>query len=83
MIITSVQHMKRSIALAECFLPRKISVIGSPVPLSQSKEKWIVSEEHAAQVDNEIRLLKQLVDHGIIYDMEIKINGGDTIYVKI
>ncbi len=83
MIITSVQHMKRSIALAKCFLPRKISVIGSPVPLSQSKEEWIVSEEHAEQVDTEIRLLKQLVDHGIIHDIEVKIDGGDTAYVKI
>ena len=80
MIITSARHMKRSVALAECLLPRMISVCGSPVPLSQSNEEWIASQEHVAQVNKEIRLLKRLVDHGIIHDVEVKMSGDDTVY---
>ena len=74
MIITSAWHMKRSLALAECFLPRKIAVCGCPVPLPEAGDEWICSEENAALIDNEIRLLKRLVDNQIIDDIEVKMN---------
>ena len=74
MIITSAWHMKRSLALAECFLPRKLSVCGSPVPLPKSNDEWLSSEENMLLIDDEIRFIKKLIDNRIISDMEVKMN---------
>lgn len=72
MIITSAWHMKRSLALAECFLPRKVSVCGSPVPLPKNLDEWISTKENMLLIDDEIRFLKKLVDNSIINDIEVK-----------
>ena len=66
MIITSAWHMKRSLALAKCFLPRKVSPIGGPAPLPCNAEQWIESKENLELVDNEIKYIKRLVDNKII-----------------
>ena len=70
-IVTSLTHMKRSLALAKAFLPRKVIVSAYPVPLSQSKEDWLKSEENVKNLTASIRLLKELVDHRVIEDMDI------------
>lgn len=67
-IVTSRSHMKRSIALARAFLPRKVSISAYPADheavvagMAESQEKWITKE---------IELIKRLVDSGLVEDMD-------------
>ncbi len=69
-IVTSRSHMKRSIALAKAFLPRKVTVSAYPADheatiagLTASTGQWIAKE---------LDLIKGLVDSGLVEDMEIK-----------
>lgn len=71
MVITSAWHIRRSLALAKSFLPRKIRPIGAPVPLPCDAEQWIAAEENLRLVDDEIRFTKNLADNGIIEDMRV------------
>ena len=68
-IVTSRSHMKRSIALAKAFLPRKVTVSAYPANheavvagMSESEGKWIAKE---------LDLIKGLVDSRLVEDMEI------------
>ena len=68
-IVTSRSHMKRSIALAKAFLPRKVNVSAYPANheaiiagMPESEGKWIAKE---------LDLIKGLVDSGLVEDMEI------------
>ena len=68
-IVTSRSHMKRSIALAKAFLPRKVTVSAYPANheavvagMPESEGKWIAKE---------LDLIKSLVDGGLVEDMEI------------
>ena len=68
-IVTSRSHMKRSIALAKAFLPRKVTVSAYPANheaiiagMPESEGKWIAKE---------LNLIKRLVDSGLVEDMEI------------
>ena len=70
MVITSAWHIRRSLALAKSFLPRKIRPIGAPVPLPCDAEQWIAAEENLRLVDDEIRFTKRLADNGIIEDLK-------------
>ena len=71
MVITSVWHMKRSLGLAQCFLPRKVRVIGAPAPLPCEESVWLSSEENRGIVDNEIRFIKDLMKSKIIGEKDI------------
>ena len=70
-VITSVWHMKRSLGLARCFLPRKVRAIGAPAPLPCDESAWLASVENRVIVDNEIRFLKDLQDNKIIEEKDI------------
>ena len=68
-IVTSRSHMKRSIALAKAFLPRKLTVSAYPANheavvagMPESEGKWIAKE---------LDLIKRLVDSGLVEDMEL------------
>ena len=68
-IVTSRSHMKRSIALAKAFLPRKVTVSAYPANheavvagMPESEGKWIAKE---------LDLIKGLVDSRLVEDMEI------------
>lgn len=68
-IVTSRSHMKRSIALAKAFLPRKVTVSAYPANheaiiagMPESQGKWIAKE---------LDLIKGLVDGGLFEDTEI------------
>ncbi|MBR4034108.1 MAG: YdcF family protein [Clostridia bacterium] len=68
-VVTSRSHMKRSIALAKAFLPRKVTVSAYPANheavvagMPESEGKWIAKE---------LDLIKSLVDGGLVEDMEI------------
>ena len=72
-IVTSRSHMKRSIALAKAFLPRKVNVSAYPANheaiiagMPESEGKWIAKE---------LDLIKGLVDSGLVEDMEINSNS--------
>ena len=67
-IVTSMNHMKRSLALAKSFLPSFVTVSGYPA--MQTKEEYLKSESNRELLDGAIRLLKGLVDHGIIEDVD-------------
>jgi hypothetical protein len=61
--------MKRSIALAKAFLPRKLTVSAYPANheavvagMPESEGKWIAKE---------LNLIKALVDNRLVEDMEI------------
>ena len=62
MIVTSLWHMRRSLAIAKGFLPRKIEPIPAPAPLPCSVEEWLSTDENRERVDNEIRFFKNLVE---------------------
>lgn len=72
-IVTSETHMKRSLALARAFLPRKLSVSAYPSYPDMSREEWLAVPENSEILNKAIMLMKGLVDNGIVEDMEIEI----------
>lgn len=70
-IVTTEAHMRRSLALAKLFLPRKVEISGYASHTEEnSRENWYKSEEFTAATDTEIRLLKGLIDNNMIDDIE-------------
>lgn len=72
-IVTSETHMKRSIALAKAFLPRKFTVSAYPSYPEGTREDWLADPTNLAILDKSIQLMKGLVDNGIVEDMEIEV----------
>ncbi len=72
-IVTTLVHMNRSLALAKAFMPRKVKFSPYPSYPEQSTDEWLKSEHGKNLLDNELSLLKGLVDNRIIEDMEINI----------
>ena len=74
-IVTSLSHMKRSLALAKALLPRKFQISGCPsykVP-GQSKEEWLADEENLSRLNACISMIKHLVDTRVVEDVEISL----------
>ena len=72
-IVTSLCHMKRSIALANAFLPRMVTPSAYPSYPYESVEEWIENDKNVASLDGELHLIWGLVNHNIISDFEIEI----------
>ncbi len=72
-IVTSNYHMKRSLALAKALLPKKIKISAYPSFPGVEKEEWLETEENRKFLDDGIRLLKELVDEGVVEDADIEI----------
>ncbi len=72
-IVTSETHMKRSIALAKAFLPRKFTVSSYPTYPAMTKEEWLADPDNRQILDKSILLMKGLVDERIVEDMEIEL----------
>ncbi|MBQ8345896.1 MAG: YdcF family protein, partial [Clostridia bacterium] len=70
-LVTSQNHMKRSLALAKTFLPRMTEISACPADSSLPKEELLQSEEFVKALEKGLLLLKGLVDCGIIEDMEL------------
>ena len=70
-IVTSVTHMKRSIALARALLPRKIRVSMYPAYPLTDHETWMRQEENRKHLDSSLRFHKALVDRGDVEDITI------------
>ena len=72
-IVTSQNHMQRSLALAKALLPRKLHISGFPSYHKETKEEWLALEKNREIQDKCIQLLKGLVDTRIVEDMEVNI----------
>jgi uncharacterized SAM-binding protein YcdF (DUF218 family) len=70
-IVTSEAHMKRSIALANAFLPRKVTVSAYPAFHNTFTDEWFADEKNRKALDTEVRLLKDMADSGLIEDMDL------------
>ena len=68
MIVTSINHMKRSYALAKTFLPRMARISYYP---SQPDMPYEACLQDPYLLDNSISLIKKLVDCHIIDDCEL------------
>ena len=69
-IVTSQNHMKRSIALAKTFLPRFVSVSAYPSFPDEPKEEWLENEDNIKTLNNGLHLIWGLVHNGIVEDFE-------------
>ena len=70
-IVTSLFHMQRSLALAKALLPRKFKVSGYPSYPSVSREEWLENAGNLKMLDSSITLLKRLIDNRVVEDVEI------------
>lgn len=70
-VVTSEWHMKRSLALASCLLPRSVELLEYSAREPEIlREDWFLSDKGIERIDTELRLLKTLVDNKIIPDIE-------------
>ena len=72
-IVTSVTHMKRSMALAKALLPRKIRISMYPSRPAVDHKEWMKNEENRTHLNDSLRFHKRLVDNGDVDDLEIEI----------
>lgn len=70
-IVTSVNHMQRSLALAHSFLPAFCQISAYPATEVGSCEEYLRKRDNPMLLDNALELTKGLVDRGIIEDIEI------------
>ena len=72
-LVTSHYHMKRSLALAHAFLPRKFKISCYPSFPKESREEWLASEKNRELLDNGITLMKRMVDTRVIEDFDVDV----------
>lgn len=68
-IVTSQNHMQRSLALAESLLPRFVRVSGYPSYPAATREEQLRDPEFLRILDSSIHLTKNLVDTGVVRDV--------------
>lgn len=70
-IVTSPSHIRRSMALAGLFLPRNLEIFGYISESARAnREAWFLHDDVAKQIGAEIGLMKDLIDAGLIDDVE-------------
>lgn len=70
-IVTSPSHIRRSVELAKCFMPKSKKISGyAGDNFEYSKNHWFESETDIKNVDSEVYLLKELIDNKMIDDIE-------------
>ena len=72
-IVTSIDHMRRSIALANTFLPRMVTPSAYPSYPFDIVEGAVDGHEGLLSLDGELHLLWGLVNHNIISDIEFEL----------
>ena len=70
MIVTSASHLRRSLGLAELLLPRTMKVVGSPATVSEDPLAYLDTEHRRFQTMRELPLIKDLIDAGLMEDIE-------------
>ncbi len=68
-VITEPFHMKRALCLAKILLPSFISVYGYTDGCERQRQLWKKDERLKNCVENEVKILKQLVEQGRIEDL--------------
>lgn len=74
-IVTSISHMKRSLALAKALLPRGTEISPYPSYPEVDTNEWLGMEENQKLLNDGIRLLKNLIDRGDVEDLELDFDG--------
>ena len=69
-IVTSQTHMQRSLALAKALLPRKFHLSACPCFHEKPVEQWLAVEKNQKTLNLYIELTKNLIDNGIVEDIE-------------
>ena len=72
-IVTSVTHMKRSMALAKALLPRKIRVSMYPSYPAMDRGEWLRLEDSRTHLDDSIRYHRELIENGDTEDFEVEL----------
>ncbi len=70
-VVTGVLHMKRSVALARGVFPEAVRVTAFPSWPAQGKEAWLREAGSREHLDNNLRLLKELIDGGEAPDVPL------------
>ena len=70
-IVTSVSHMKRSLALAKAIFPKGTKVSAYPSYPKLDRDEWLKLEENQVHIRDSLRLLKEVIDKGEAENMEI------------
>ena len=73
LLVTSVTHMRRSLAVAKAFLPQKIEVSPCPSCPDVPKEQWLADPVNQNLMDKSLITLQKLVKNGFAEDMEINL----------
>lgn len=70
-VVTSAHHLRRSLALAEVYLPRMARILGRAAGnAGGGAREWFRSEFWTGKVNLELRWLKKSIDDGTIPDIE-------------
>lgn len=70
-VVTSMPHVRRSLALAKTYLPRTAEIIGYPGTCpGAARDQWFKDEWMRGRVLREVEFLKKYADTGEIEDFE-------------
>lgn len=70
-VVTSAFHMRRSMAIAENYLPRNYRLHAVPAhPSFDSPEEWFLDEYRSLRVNNELKFMRRDILAGIGRDIE-------------
>ena len=71
-IVTSANHLRRGLALAELLLPRSVKVVGVPARNSKiTRDNWFCDKNTFDAILRQGYLLKELAEDGLMEDIEI------------
>ncbi len=69
-VVTDDWHMNRSLAHARANFPARTKIVPYPVAQDEPPEVWLTRETSVKALDNELRLMKRMVDSGYAEDRE-------------
>ena len=71
-IVTSANHLRRGLALAELLLPRSVKIVGVPARNSKvTRENWFLDKAKTDAILRQGYLLKELAEAGLMEDIEL------------
>ncbi len=70
-IVTSIEHMKRSMGLAKCYLPRHAELFAYPAVPYEGVTEWLKNAENVSRLDHELKMIKKLITCGEMADIEL------------
>ncbi len=70
-VVTSIEHMKRSLVLAKTLLPRNVQIHCYPALPEGGVGEWLAARENRDRVDHEIKTLHRFARNGFAEDFEI------------